>query len=54
MANLVGGWVVMWMVVHALPELGATAIESATTFVDAPLDLQSVCLAFLGRQRRSR
>lgn len=46
-ANLVGGWLVMWIVVHALPELGATAIESATTFVDAPLDLQSVCLAFL-------
>jgi formate/nitrite transporter FocA (FNT family) len=46
-ANLVGGWVVMWIVVHALPDLGVTAIESATTFVDAPLDLQSACLAFL-------
>jgi len=46
-ANLVGGWLVMWLVVHALPELGATAIESATTFVDAPLDLRSVCLALL-------
>jgi formate/nitrite transporter FocA (FNT family) len=46
-ANLVGGWILMWIAVHALPELGATAIESATTFVDAPLDLQSACLAFL-------
>ena len=46
-ANLVGGWLVMWIVVHALPDLGVTAIESATTFVDAPLDLQSACLAFL-------
>jgi formate/nitrite transporter FocA (FNT family) len=46
-ANLVGGWLVMWLVVHALPELGATAIESATTFVDAPLNLRSVCLALL-------
>ncbi len=46
-ANLVGGWLLMWIVVHALPELGATAIESATTFVDAPLDLQSACLSFL-------
>jgi len=46
-ANLVGGWVVMWIVVQALPELGVTAIESATTFVDAPLDLQSASLAFL-------
>jgi formate/nitrite transporter FocA (FNT family) len=46
-ANLAGGWVVMWLVVHALPELGATAVESALTFVDAPLDLTSVCLALL-------
>jgi formate-nitrite transporter family protein len=46
-ANLVGGWLVMWLVVHALPSLGGTAIESATTFVKAPLDLQSVCLAIL-------
>ena len=46
-ANLVGGWLVMWLVVRALPELGATAVESAKTFVDAPLDLRSVCLALL-------
>jgi len=46
-ANLAGGWLVMWLVVHALPELGVTAIESATTFVDAPLALESLCLAFL-------
>jgi formate/nitrite transporter FocA (FNT family) len=46
-ANLVGGWLVMWVVVHALPEIGTTAVQSATRFVDAPLDLQSVCLAFL-------
>ena len=37
----------MWLVVHALPSLGATAIESATTFLDAPLDLKSACLAVL-------
>ncbi|MCW2675932.1 MAG: Formate/nitrite transporter family protein [Modestobacter sp.] len=46
-ANLVGGWLVMWLVVHAFPDLRATAIDSATHFVDAPLDLQSACLAFL-------
>jgi formate/nitrite transporter FocA (FNT family) len=45
--NLIGGWILMWIGIHALPELGAPAIESATTFVDAPLDLQSACLAFL-------
>jgi formate/nitrite transporter FocA (FNT family) len=46
-ANLVGGWLVMWLVVHALPSLGDTAVESAATFVEAPLDLRSVCLAVL-------
>ncbi|MGY1703759.1 formate/nitrite transporter family protein [Geodermatophilus sp. SYSU D00697] len=46
-ANLVGGWLVMWLVVHALPELGTTAIESGRTFVEAPLDLRAVCLALL-------
>jgi formate/nitrite transporter FocA (FNT family) len=45
--NLVGGWALMWVVVHALPDLRATAITSATTFVTAPLDLQSAALAFL-------
>ena len=46
-ANLVGGWLVMWLVVHALPELGATAVESGRTFVESPLDLRAVCLALL-------
>jgi formate/nitrite transporter FocA (FNT family) len=47
-ANLLGGWLVMWLVVHGFPELGGTAVESAAHFVEAPLDLQSACLAFLG------
>lgn len=46
-ANLIGGWLVMWLVVLALPELGATATESALTFVDAPLDSRALALAFL-------
>src|SRR3954466_810081 len=46
-ANLVGGWLVMWLVVHGLPELGATAVESGRTFVEAPLDLRAVSLALL-------
>jgi formate/nitrite transporter FocA (FNT family) len=46
-SNLVGGWLVMWLVVHALPPLGDTAIESSATFVEAPLDLQAICLALL-------
>jgi len=47
LGNLVGGWLFMWLVVRAFPELRATAIESATHFVDAPLTLQSASLAFL-------
>jgi formate/nitrite transporter FocA (FNT family) len=46
-ANLVGGWLVMWVVVAAFPELTDTAVESAVHFVEAPLDAQTVCLAFL-------
>jgi formate/nitrite transporter FocA (FNT family) len=47
LANLAGGWLLMWVVMRAFPELGRTAVESATKFVDAPLDLRSVCLALL-------
>ncbi len=46
-ANLVGGWLVMWVVVAAFPELTETAVESATHFIEAPLDAQTICLAFL-------
>ena len=46
-ANLVGGWVLMWIVITAFPQLAPTAVESATTFVDAPLDWRAVCLALL-------
>jgi len=45
--NLVGGWLFMWLVVQAFPDLRATAIESGTHFVDSPLSLQSASLAFL-------
>jgi len=47
-ANLVGGWAFMWVVAHGFPELGPTMVESARHFVEAPLDLRAVCLAFLG------
>jgi formate/nitrite transporter FocA (FNT family) len=46
-ANLVGGWLFMWVVVTGFPALARPAVESATTFVDAPLDLRAVCLALL-------
>ena len=47
-ANLVGGAIMMWIVTRAFPEWSSTLAESAEHFVDAPLDLQSICLAVLG------
>jgi len=45
--NLAGGWLLTWVIMRAFPQLGGTAIESATTYVHAPLDLRAVCLALL-------
>ena len=47
-ANLVGGWVIMWIITRAFPEWSDVLSESAHHFVDAPLALQSICLAVLG------
>src|SRR3954447_12054291 len=46
-ANLVGGWLVTWLIMRAFPQYGPVAVESATSFVRAPLDLRAVCLAVL-------
>jgi formate/nitrite transporter FocA (FNT family) len=46
-ANLAGGWVFTWLIIEAFPRLGRTAVESATQFVYAPLDLRAICLALL-------
>ena len=46
-ANLAGGWVVTWLIIAAFPQYKQTAVESATTFVHAPLTIHSVCLALL-------
>jgi formate/nitrite transporter FocA (FNT family) len=45
--NLVGGFVMMWLVVHAFPRLHGTVIASATTFVDHGTTLEAFCLAVL-------
>lgn len=47
-ANLIGGWLIMWLVMTAFPKLHEQTIESATHFVDAPLNAESVALALLG------
>ena len=46
--NLLGAWVMMWVVVQAFPDLHATAVESATTFIDHGTTLRAFCLAVLG------
>jgi formate/nitrite transporter FocA (FNT family) len=48
LANLVGGWVIMWLITRSFPEWNETLAESARHFVNAPLSLQSICLAVLG------
>lgn len=47
-ANLVGGWVIMWLIITAFPKLHAQTIESAAHFATAPLSTQTMCLAVLG------
>lgn len=46
--NLLGGWLLMWLVVTALPQLHGTITEEALHYVEAPLGWTSVCLALLG------
>jgi len=45
--NLVGGWLVAWLIATALPDLHETAGRTAREFTQAPLDLQTFCLALL-------
>lgn len=47
LGNLVGGWVLAWLVVVALPALHTTAGELSREFVDRPLDLETFALAVL-------
>lgn len=48
LGNLVGGWVIMWIVMQAFPQWEDTIAESARHFTDAPFSLQTVALAVLG------
>lgn len=47
-ANLLGGWVFMWIVMRAFPQWEGTVTTSAEHFVHAPFNLQTICLAVLG------
>ncbi|RDH79540.1 formate/nitrite transporter family protein [Mycolicibacterium moriokaense] len=47
-ANLVGGWVIMWLVMTAFPKLRHQTVESARHFIEAPLSPETLSLAVLG------
>ncbi len=47
-ANLVSGWLFMWLIVLAFPEWEPTITEAALHFVDMPFGAQAICLAVLG------
>jgi formate-nitrite transporter family protein len=46
-ANLVGGWLIMWLVVLAFPSLHSTLVESGTHFATAPFSAETFSLAVL-------
>ncbi|MBI2700890.1 MULTISPECIES: formate/nitrite transporter family protein [Mycobacterium] len=48
LANLVGGWLIMWLIIAGFPGLRAQAVESGAHFATAPLSTQSLSLAVLG------
>lgn len=41
-ANLAGGWVIMWLVMLAFPELATTAVASGSTYVDLGIGWHSL------------
>ena len=41
-ANLVGGWVIMWLIMMGFPELHAQVIESRAHFATAPLSVHAI------------
>lgn len=47
-ANLVGGWLVMWLIMTGFPKLRMQTVESARHFIEAPLGPESLALAVLG------
>jgi formate/nitrite transporter FocA (FNT family) len=47
LANLVGGWTFMWLVVQAFPEWTSTLTEAGTHYAHAPFSLQSIVLTVL-------
>ena len=47
-ANLVGGWVLMWLIMTAFPKLRAQTVESALHYIAAPISAETIALTLLG------
>lgn len=47
-ANLVGGWVIMFLIMTGFPDLRAQTIETASHFATAPMSAQTLSLSVLG------
>jgi formate/nitrite transporter FocA (FNT family) len=47
-ANLVGGWLIMWLIMAGFPKLHEQAVESAGHYATAPISVETVSLALLG------
>lgn len=45
--NLLGGWLIMWLIVVAYPSLQSTLVETATKFATAPVDGETIALTIL-------
>ena len=46
-ANLVGGWLIMWLVVLAFPSLHGDLVKSGTHFATAPVSSETIALSVL-------
>jgi formate-nitrite transporter family protein len=48
LANLAGGWVLMWLIMTGFPKLRAQTVELATHYATAPLSAETFALSVLG------
>ena len=45
--NLLGGWIITWLAIEGFPELRSTAVQSASEFIDAGINVRSLALGLL-------
>jgi formate/nitrite transporter FocA (FNT family) len=47
-ANLAGGWIFTWFIIHGYPKLSETAVSAGNYYVQLGIGLRAFCLAVLG------